>query len=133
MAFREEEDYKVMERLRRRIEAVVEDPGHRGSAQAVLPVHVQAAVLATTSTCPTFNRPNVTLVDVAEAKGVERFTQNGIVANGVEYEVDCIIFASGFEISTEISRRYAIEAIEGRDGLLAVRLLARTTTRRCTG
>ena len=48
---------------------------------------------------------------------MERLTENGIVANGVEYEVDCVIFASGFEISTEISRRYAIDAIEGRDGL----------------
>ena len=59
----------------------------------------------------------MTLVDVSASKGVERLTEKGIVANGVEYEVDCIIFASGFEISTEISRRYAIDAIEGRDGL----------------
>ena len=66
---------------------------------------------------PTFNRPNVTLVDVSETKGVERMTEKGFVANGVEYEVDCMIFASGFEISTEISRRYAIEAVEGRDGV----------------
>ena len=48
---------------------------------------------------------------------MERLTENGIVANGVEYEVDCIIYASGFEISTEISRRYAMDSIEGRDGL----------------
>ena len=48
---------------------------------------------------------------------MERLTEKGIVADGVEYEVDCVIFASGFEISTEISRRYAIDAIEGRDGL----------------
>ena len=48
---------------------------------------------------------------------MERLTEKGIVANGVEYEVDCVIFASGFEISTEISRRYAIDTIEGRDGL----------------
>ena len=54
---------------------------------------------------------------MSESKGVERLTENGIVANGVEYEVDCVIFASGFEITTEISRRYAIDAIEGRDGL----------------
>ena len=65
----------------------------------------------------TFNRPNVTLVDVAESKGVERLTSRGIVANGIEYDVDCVIFASGFEISTEISRRYAIDRIVGRDGL----------------
>ena len=54
---------------------------------------------------------------MSESKGVERLTEKGIVANGVEYEVDCVIFASGFEISTEISRRYAIDVIEGRDGL----------------
>lgn len=48
---------------------------------------------------------------------MERLTAKGIVANGVEYEVDCVVFASGFEISTEISRRYAIDAIEGRDGV----------------
>ena len=64
-----------------------------------------------------FNRPNVTLVDVSASKGVERLTEKGIVADGVEYEVDCVIFASGFEISTEISRRYAIDSITGRDGL----------------
>ena len=56
-------------------------------------------------------------VYVSAAKGVDRLTGRGIVANGVEYEVDCVIFASGFEISTEISRRYAIDAIEGRDGV----------------
>jgi len=35
----------------------------------------------------------------------------------VEYEVDCIIYASGFEITTDIKRRYSIETIEGRGGL----------------
>ena len=44
MAFREEEDYKIMERLRRRVAEIVDDPGHGRGAQAVLPVHVQAAV-----------------------------------------------------------------------------------------
>ncbi len=44
MAIREEEDYKIMERLRRRVAAIVDDPDDRRGAQAVLPVHVQAAV-----------------------------------------------------------------------------------------
>ena len=59
----------------------------------------------------------MTLIDVSGRKGVERMTEKGIVANGVEYEVDCVIFASGFEVSTELSRRCGIDAIEGRDGL----------------
>ena len=65
---------------------------------------------------PTFNRPNVTLVDVSESKGVDRISETGVVANGRDYEVDCIIYASGFEITTEVKRRIGIPVIEGRGG-----------------
>ena len=116
MAFREEEDYKIMERLRRRIEAIVDDPD---TAESLKPYYrfMCKRPCSSEQYLATFNRPNVTLVDVAESKGVERLTSRGIVANGIEYDVDCVIFASGFEISTEISRRYAIDRIVGRDGL----------------
>ena len=116
MAFREEEDYKIMERLRRRIAGLVTDPD---TAEALKPYYrfMCKRPCSSENYLPTFNRPNVTLVDVAESKGVDRLTERGIVANGVEYEVDCVIFASGFEISTEISRRYAIDTIEGRGGV----------------
>ncbi|AEF37522.1 MULTISPECIES: flavin-containing monooxygenase [Mycobacteriaceae] len=116
MAMREEEDYKIMERLRRRIADIVEDPQ---TAEALKPYYRFMCKRPTSSDTylPAFNRPNVTLVDVAESKGVEKLTEKGIVAGGVEYEVDCVIFASGFEISTEISRRYAMDVIEGRDGV----------------
>ncbi|MEB3030189.1 flavin-containing monooxygenase [[Mycobacterium] nativiensis] len=116
MAMREEEDYKIMERLRRRIADIVEDPK---TAEALKPYYRFMCKRPTSSDTylPAFNRPNVTLIDVAESKGVEKLTEKGIVAGGVEYEVDCVIFASGFEISTEISRRYAMDVIEGRDGV----------------
>ena len=116
MAIREEEDYKIMERLRRRIEGMV---GDSETAELLKPYYrfMCKRPCSSEEYLPAFNRPNVTLVDVAESKGVDRLTENGIVANGVEYEVDCVIFASDFEISTEISRRYAIDRIEGRDGL----------------
>ena len=116
MAFREEEDYKIMERLRRRIEAIVDDPD---TAESLKPYYrfMCKRPCSSEQYLATFNRPNVTLVDVAESKGVERLTSRGIVANGIEYDVDCVIFASGFEIATEISRRYAIDRIVGRDGL----------------
>ena len=115
-AISEEEDYKVMERLRRRIDGIVEDAE---TAEALKPYYRFLCKRPCTNDdyLPTFNRPNVTLVDVSSKKGVERATEKGLIANGVEYEVDCIIYASGFEISTEISRRYSIDAIEGRDGL----------------
>ncbi len=116
MVMREEEDYRIMERLRRRIADIVDDPD---TAEALKPYYRFMCKRPTSSDTylPAFNLPNVTLVDVAESKGIDRLTANGIVANGVEYEVDCVIFASGFEISTEISRRYAMDVIEGRDGV----------------
>lgn len=116
MAIREEEDFKIMERLRRRIAGIVSDPA---TAEALKPYYrfMCKRPCSSEEYLSAFNLPNVTLVDVSESKGVERLTEMGIVADGVEYEVDCVIFASGFEISTEISRRYAVDTIEGRDGL----------------
>ncbi|MCC6706714.1 MAG: NAD(P)/FAD-dependent oxidoreductase [Gammaproteobacteria bacterium] len=63
---------------------------------------------------PTFNRDNVTLVDT-EGKGVERVTEKGVVVNGVEYEVDCLIFATGFEVGTAYTRRSEFE-VYGKTG-----------------
>ena len=112
----EREDYRVMERLRRRIDSIVED---KETAESLKPWFrfLCKRPCSNDDYLPTFNRPNVTLIDVSSSQGVERITEKGLVANGAEYEVDCIIYASGFEITTEISRRYGIEAIEGRDGL----------------
>jgi cyclohexanone monooxygenase len=109
------EDYRVMERLRRRVDEIVAD---ERTAEALKPWFrfLCKRPLSNDDYLPTFNRPNVTLVDVSESRGIERITPKGIVAGDVEYEVDCIVYASGFEISTEIRRRYGIDAIEGRDG-----------------
>ena len=63
-----------------------------------------------------FNRPNVTLIDVSATKRVARIAETGFVANGIEYPVGCIIFASGFEITTSMDRRLGITAFKGRDG-----------------
>jgi cyclohexanone monooxygenase len=116
MTIREEEDYKLMERLRRRVESVVED---RDTAEALKPYYrfLCKRPCSNDDYLSTFNRPNVTLIDVSATKGVQRATEKGLVANDVEYEVDCIIYASGFEITTELSRRFSIDAIEGRDDI----------------
>ncbi|MCZ6710956.1 MAG: NAD(P)/FAD-dependent oxidoreductase [Gammaproteobacteria bacterium] len=63
----------------------------------------------------TFNRDNVELIDVSATKGVERITETAVVANGVSYEVDCIIYSTGFEINTSAHRRVDFDTI-GRNG-----------------
>ena len=65
---------------------------------------------------PTFNRSNVTLVDTGGV-GVERVTEKGVVVNGVEYELDCLIFATGFEVSRATYTHQAELEIFGRDGV----------------
>jgi cyclohexanone monooxygenase len=108
-------DMIKMNGIRKRVDDTVQDPA---TAEALKPWYRQFCKRPTFNDeyLPTFNRPNVTLVDVSEAQGVERITPKGLVANGVEYEVDCIIYASGFEITTGLRRRVGFEII-GRDGL----------------
>ena len=113
---REVMDYRVMERLRARVEALVEDPV---TAEALKPWYRYLCKRPASNDdfYPTFNRPNVHLVDVAETRGLERLTEHGFVHNGEEFEIDCLIFASGYEVTNDLDRRWGIERIEGRDGL----------------
>ncbi|HEX6860771.1 MAG TPA: NAD(P)/FAD-dependent oxidoreductase [Caulobacteraceae bacterium] len=62
-----------------------------------------------------FNEPGTHLIDT-DGKGVERITPKSFVVAGKEYEVDCIIYASGFEVGTEFTRRAGFD-LTGRDGL----------------
>ncbi|QFG26141.1 NAD(P)/FAD-dependent oxidoreductase [Actinomadura sp. WMMB 499] len=116
MELREIQDYRVMQATRDRVDAVVDDPE---TAEALKPYYRFLCKRPGFSDdyLPAFNRPNVTLIDVSGTKGVERITPKGIVAGGVEHEVDCIIFASGFEITTDLDRRLGIEPFTGRDGV----------------
>ena len=61
-----------------------------------------------------YNEPGTFLVDT-DGKGVERITKKGVVVAGVEYEVDCIIYASGFEVGTPFERRSGFD-LTGRNG-----------------
>ncbi|MET2716895.1 NAD(P)/FAD-dependent oxidoreductase [Streptomyces harbinensis] len=47
---------------------------------------------------PAFNRDNVTLVDTADTHGIERVTETGVVVGDRAYELDCLIFATGFSV-----------------------------------
>jgi cyclohexanone monooxygenase len=115
MELREEEDYGVMERLRRRVDSIIKDKRTAELLKAWYRFGCKRPCYHD-DYLPTFNRPNVTLIDVSETKGVERITEKGIVAGGVEHEVDCIVYASGFELTADIKRSWGISAIEGRGG-----------------
>ena len=106
-------DFKKMNQVRARVDATVKDPK---TAEALKPWYRQFCKRPTFNDdyLPTFNRPNVTLVDT-QGKGVDRVTEKGLVVDGVEYEVDCIIFATGFEVGTAYTRRAGFE-IYGKDG-----------------
>lgn len=62
-----------------------------------------------------FNQPSVQLVDT-DGKGVERVTESGVVAQGKEYPVDCIVYASGFHVGFEKSAFNLCEIV-GRNGV----------------
>lgn len=62
-----------------------------------------------------FNEPSTTLVDT-DGKGVERITENGVVVAGKHYAVDCIIYASGFEVGTAHHERAGYDMM-GRGGV----------------
>jgi cyclohexanone monooxygenase len=106
-------DFKKMEQVRARVDNVVQDPQ---TAEALKPYYNQFCKRPCfhDEYLATFNRPNVHLVDTA-GKGVERITEKGIVANGVEYELDCIIYATGFEVGTAFTQRSGYE-LHGRGG-----------------
>jgi cyclohexanone monooxygenase len=60
----------------------------------------------------TYNRPNVKLIDISEAP-IEKLTKTGLIANGREFTLDVIIFATGFDAMTGALLR---SDIRGRDG-----------------
>ena len=105
-------DFEKMEQIRARAQALVDDPD---TAEALKPYYRQFCKRPCfhDEYLQTFNRPNVTLVDT-DGKGIERITQRGIVAGGVEYELDCIIYASGFEVGTPMERRAGYEVYRPR-------------------
>ncbi len=107
-------DFEKMEQIRARVEALVADPT---AAAALKPFYRQFCKRPCfhDEYLQTFNRPNVTLVD-SDGKGVERITPHGVVVAGRAYALDCLIYATGFEVGTEYARRAGYEVI-GRDGL----------------
>ena len=110
----EDSDFEKMTEIRHRVEEVVEDPETAERLKAWYRQLCKRPCFHD-EYLDAFNEPGTHLLDT-DGKGVERITERGVVVQGVEYEVDCIIYASGFEVGTEYTRRSGYD-MAGRDGL----------------
>ena len=107
-------DFQKMEQVRARAQEIVNDPA---VAESLKPYYRQFCKRPCfhDDYLPTFNRDNVHLIDT-DGKGIDEITEQGIVANGELVELDCIIFATGFEVGTDYTRRSGYDLV-GRGGL----------------
>jgi cation diffusion facilitator CzcD-associated flavoprotein CzcO len=107
-------DYKVMEEHRRRVDALVSDPL---KAEILKPFYryICKRPCFHDEYLQAFNNANVSLIDCPA--GVQRITEKGLLVDGELYEVDCIVYGTGFEPEqTPLHRRTGHEVV-GRDGV----------------
>jgi cation diffusion facilitator CzcD-associated flavoprotein CzcO len=110
----EELDFGIMEEHRRRVAEIVTDPD---VAEAVKPYYRYLCKRPCfhDEYLQVFNEPNVTLVDCPA--GIERVTEQGPVVDGRHYELDCLIYGTGFEAELTPLHRRAGHDIVGRGGV----------------
>ena len=98
LAAYEESDFEKMEEIRARADAIVRDPDTAGKLKAWYRQLCKRPCFHD-EYLQAFNNPNTHLVDT-DGKGVGQITETGVVAGDREYELDCIIYGSGFEVGT---------------------------------
>jgi cation diffusion facilitator CzcD-associated flavoprotein CzcO len=110
----EELDYSIMDTHRRRVESLVSDPAN---AEILKPYYRYLCKRPCfhDEYLQAFNNPNVTLIDCPA--GFERISEKGPVVDGTQYEVDCIVYATGFEGEFTPLYRRAGHKIVGRGGV----------------
>ena len=108
-------DYEKMEQIRSRVDSIVADPQ---TAAKLKPYYNQFCKRPCfhDEYLQSFNNSNVQLVDT-DGKGIEGISEKGVIANGVDYELDCLIYATGFDLATDWTQRSGFE-VTGKDGVL---------------
>jgi cation diffusion facilitator CzcD-associated flavoprotein CzcO len=103
-------NFRIMEQIRARVDAVVNDPQ---TAAALRPYYPYGCKRPTfhDEFLPSFNLPHVHLVDTAPT-GVREINERGVVHDGVEYPLDVLIYATGFQWMAAST----FNMITGRDG-----------------
>jgi cation diffusion facilitator CzcD-associated flavoprotein CzcO len=99
--------------IRRKIRSIVKDPKTAATLSDIDHPYAAKRPPIDTNYFETFNRPNVTLVDV-KATPIERISPAGVCTTEAEYELDIIVFATGFDAMTGPMLRMDIR---GRDGV----------------
>ncbi|MGB1629815.1 MAG: flavin-containing monooxygenase [Acidimicrobiales bacterium] len=107
-------DLQTMETLRARVDREVHDPETAEKLKPWYGKHCKRLCFHD-DYLPAFNEAHVHLVDT-DGRGVDRVTATGVVFDGVEYPLDLLIFASGFEVTTALEHRLGFDPI-GRDGV----------------
>ena len=104
-------NFRIMEQIRARIDAIVEDPV---TAAALKPYYPYGCKRPTfhDEYLPTFNLPHVHLVDTAP-RGVTQIDERGVVHDGVHYDLDVLIYATGFQWMATST----FNMVVGRDGV----------------
>jgi cyclohexanone monooxygenase len=104
-------NFRIMEQIRARVDAIVEDPK---TAEALKPYYPYGCKRPTfhDEYLPVFNKPHVTLVDTAP-RGVSKINEKGVVHEGTEYPLDVLIYATGFQWMATST----FNMIVGRDGV----------------
>ena len=105
--------YRKMEEIRARVEDTVMD---KKAAESLKPYYDMFCKRPCfhDEYLNSFNKENVTLLDT-DGRGVDSITSNGLIVKGSEYSVDCIIFATGFEVGSSMQRRVGIDLV-GKGG-----------------
>ncbi|MBX3706738.1 MAG: NAD(P)/FAD-dependent oxidoreductase [Pseudomonadales bacterium] len=120
-------NFRIMEQIRARVDAIVKDPK---TAAALKPYYPYGCKRPTfhDEYLPTFNLPHVHLVDTAPL-GVRRINARGVVHDGVEYPLDVLIYATGFQWMATST----FNMITGRDGRTLTQKWAEEGTRTFLG
>jgi cation diffusion facilitator CzcD-associated flavoprotein CzcO len=109
----EDSDFEKMAEIRARADAIVTDPVTARDLKAWYRQLCKRPCFHD-EYLQAYNIPGTRLIDT-EGKGVERITTDGVVVAGREYPLDCVIYASGFEVGTAYARRAGFE-VTGRGG-----------------
>ncbi len=114
LAVWEDSDIQKMEEIRARVDELIADDGTAADLKAWYRQLCKRPCFHD-EYLQSFNNPGTHLIDT-DGKGAEAITEKGVVVGGREYEVDCIVYASGFEVGTTLERRTGFDPV-GRDGL----------------